>query len=101
MFYICLQKLRTHWAGIKEHVASFDEIDMSTTRLRLRLPDEPVPETPQLNILERSEVRQLIEPNSVNSFPDTEYILYLSCLQLLKTLWLTLSLIRQFCSRRL
>ena len=56
LFCIIPQKLRTHWAGIKEHVASFDELDMSTTRLRLRLPDEPVPDTPQLNVLERSEV---------------------------------------------
>ncbi|XP_045197702.2 E3 ubiquitin-protein ligase SHPRH-like isoform X2 [Mercenaria mercenaria] len=52
------KKLRAHWAGIKEHVASFDELDMSTTRLRLRLPDEPVPETPQLNILEKTELSQ-------------------------------------------
>ena len=48
--------MRTHWAGIKEHVGAYDEVDMSTTRLRLRLPDEEVPDTPQLNILEKSEV---------------------------------------------
>lgn len=48
--------MRAYWAGMKEHVATFDELDMSTTRLRLRLPDEPVPETPQLNILDQSEV---------------------------------------------
>ncbi|KAL4232699.1 hypothetical protein ACF0H5_007387 [Mactra antiquata] len=52
------KKLRSHWAGIKEYVASFDELDMSITRLRLRLPDEPVPETPQMNILERTELSQ-------------------------------------------
>ena len=48
--------MRTHWAGIKEHVGSFDEVDMCTTRLRLRLPEEPTPETPQPNILEPAEV---------------------------------------------
>jgi len=45
-----------YWAGKKEHIGSFDELDMSTTRLRLRLPDEPVPEIPQPNILDISEV---------------------------------------------
>lgn len=48
--------MRAYWAGKKEHVASFDELDMSTTRLRLRLPDEPVPETPQPNVLDKMEV---------------------------------------------
>ncbi|KAH3735745.1 E3 ubiquitin-protein ligase SHPRH-like [Dreissena polymorpha] len=52
------KKLRAHWAGIKEHVATFDELDMSTTRLRLRLPDEPVPDTPQMNVLDHSELSQ-------------------------------------------
>ena len=53
---LLFQKLRTHWAGIKEHVSSFDELDMATTRLRVRLPDEPKPDTPQMNVLEPSEV---------------------------------------------
>ena len=42
--------------ALKENVATYDELDMATTRLRLRLPDEPVPETLQPNILEPMEV---------------------------------------------
>lgn len=60
IYTVIVQKLRANWAGKKEHVATFDELDMSTTRLRLRLPDEPEPETPQLNVLDRSEVRKLL-----------------------------------------
>ena len=53
------------WAGKKEHVATFDELDMCTTRLRLRLPDEPVPEVPIPNILEPTEVRLGLVVNTV------------------------------------
>ncbi|XP_052811504.1 E3 ubiquitin-protein ligase SHPRH-like isoform X2 [Mya arenaria] len=52
------KKLRANWAGKKEHVATFDELDMCTTRLRLRLPDEPEPEIPQPNVLDRTELAQ-------------------------------------------
>ena len=51
-----LQLLRVLWIESKAHVSSFDELGMATTRLRLRLPDEPKPDLTQLNILEPSEV---------------------------------------------
>lgn len=39
-----------------EQFQAMDELDMATTRLRLRLPDEDTPDTTQLNIIEPSEV---------------------------------------------
>ncbi|XP_061176865.1 E3 ubiquitin-protein ligase SHPRH-like [Saccostrea echinata] len=50
--------LRVLWIECKAHVSSFDELSMATTRLRLRLPDEPKPDNNQLNILEPSELDQ-------------------------------------------
>lgn len=50
--------LRVLWIECKAHVSSFDELSMATTRLRLRLPDEPKPDNTQLNILEPSELDQ-------------------------------------------
>ncbi|XP_056016724.1 E3 ubiquitin-protein ligase SHPRH-like isoform X5 [Ostrea edulis] len=48
--------LRVLWIESKAHVSSFDELSMATTRLRLRLPDEPKPDNTQLNILEPNEL---------------------------------------------
>ncbi|XP_062583569.1 E3 ubiquitin-protein ligase SHPRH-like [Saccostrea cucullata] len=50
--------LRVLWIECKAHVSSFDELSMATTRLRLRLPDEPKPDNNQLNILEPAELDQ-------------------------------------------
>ncbi|KAK3097964.1 hypothetical protein FSP39_014864, partial [Pinctada imbricata] len=47
---------RNLWIELKAHVASFDEISMATTRLRLRLPDEPKPDNTQMNIIEPCEL---------------------------------------------
>lgn len=46
--------------ALKENVATYDELDMATTRLRLRLPEEPVPEVPQPNVLEPMEVHTIV-----------------------------------------
>ena len=66
-FLFTFQKMRTYWAGIKEHVSSFDELDMATTRLRVRLPDEPKPDTPQMNILEPSEVDSSFKTTNITN----------------------------------
>lgn len=42
--------------ALREEVSAVDELDMATTRLRVRLPDEPRPEIPQPNVLESTEV---------------------------------------------
>ena len=42
--------------ALKENVQAFDELDMATTRIRLRLPDEPQTDPPQSNIIEPAEV---------------------------------------------
>ena len=39
-------------------VGAVDELDMATTRIRIRLPDEPISEVPQPNILEKCEIAQ-------------------------------------------
>ena len=48
--------MRKMWMALKEHVGAYDELDMATLRLRLRMPDEPVPDIPQPNIIEPAEV---------------------------------------------
>ena len=50
------QVVRTLWIELRAQVSAHDELDMATTRLRLRMPDEPVPDPPQPNILEPAEV---------------------------------------------
>ncbi|CAH1800276.1 unnamed protein product [Owenia fusiformis] len=50
--------LRAVWMVLREQVAAIDELSMATTRLRLRLPDEPVPDPPQPNIIEPAEFEQ-------------------------------------------
>ena len=53
---VLLQCIRTLWIELKAEVSSMDELDMATTRLRVRLPDEPRADPPQANIIERNEV---------------------------------------------
>ncbi|KAL3881583.1 hypothetical protein ACJMK2_028004 [Sinanodonta woodiana] len=48
--------LRFMWLALREQISAIDELDMATTRLRLRLSDEPKLDTPQLHVLEVSEV---------------------------------------------
>ncbi|KAJ8314477.1 hypothetical protein KUTeg_006627 [Tegillarca granosa] len=48
--------LRNVWMYLREEVSAVDELDMAKTRLRVRLPEEPIPEEKQRNILEPSEV---------------------------------------------
>lgn len=57
---VYLQVVRTVWIELKAQVSAHDELDMATTRLRLRLPDEPVPDPPQPHILEPAEVTNLL-----------------------------------------
>ncbi|XP_052087534.1 E3 ubiquitin-protein ligase SHPRH-like [Mytilus californianus] len=44
--------LRAVWMSLREQVSSVDELEMATTRLRLRLPDEAEPTTAQMHIIE-------------------------------------------------
>ncbi|KAI0211430.1 E3 ubiquitin-protein ligase SHPRH [Lamellibrachia satsuma] len=44
--------LRTVWKVLREQVSAMDELSMATTRIRLRLEDEPLANPPQKNILE-------------------------------------------------
>ena len=53
------QALRQVWMALRENVSAYDELDMATMRLRLRLPDEPHTEVPQPNVLEPAEVRRM------------------------------------------
>ncbi|KAJ8314753.1 hypothetical protein KUTeg_006903 [Tegillarca granosa] len=48
--------LRNVWMYLREEVSAVDELDMAKTRLRVRLPEEPIPEEKQRNILEPIEV---------------------------------------------
>lgn len=48
--------MRAVWMLLKEQVQAVDELDMATTRIRCRLPEEPVPDPPQPNIIEPTEV---------------------------------------------
>ncbi|XP_046577408.1 E3 ubiquitin-protein ligase SHPRH-like [Haliotis rubra] len=48
--------LRAVWLAAREQVSAVDELDMATTRLRVRLQDEPQPELPQPNIIEKGQV---------------------------------------------
>lgn len=43
--------------SLREQVSSVDELEMATTRLRLRFPDEAEPTTAQMNIIEPVAVR--------------------------------------------
>ncbi|XP_033741490.1 E3 ubiquitin-protein ligase SHPRH-like [Pecten maximus] len=52
------KNLRSVWMSKHEQFQALDELDMATTRLRLRLPDEDVPNTTQLNVLEPAELEQ-------------------------------------------
>jgi len=45
--------------ALREQVSAVDELSMATTRIRLRLEDEPRPDPPQMNILEPHEVEQI------------------------------------------
>ncbi|XP_071112627.1 E3 ubiquitin-protein ligase SHPRH-like isoform X1 [Haliotis cracherodii] len=48
--------LRAVWLAAREQVSAVDELDMATTRLRVRLQDEPQSEIPQPNVIERGQV---------------------------------------------
>jgi hypothetical protein len=52
--------------SLREQVSSGDELEMATTRLRLRFPDEPEPTTSQFNIIEPGTV-------SINMFGDSQH----------------------------
>ena len=43
--------------ALKEQIQSVDEINMATTRLRLRFVDEPLTDPPQQNVIDESSVR--------------------------------------------
>ena len=58
---IVFQCVRTLWIELRAQVSSLDELDMATTRLRLRLPDEPRSDPPVANILERGEVLRIAQ----------------------------------------
>ncbi|KAK3576517.1 hypothetical protein CHS0354_034193 [Potamilus streckersoni] len=48
--------LRFIWLALREQISAIDEMDMAITRLRICLPEEPELDTPQLHILEESQV---------------------------------------------
>ncbi|XP_076076399.1 E3 ubiquitin-protein ligase SHPRH-like isoform X3 [Mytilus galloprovincialis] len=50
--------LRAVWMSLREQVSSVDELEMATTRLRLRFPDEAEPTTAQMNIIEPVTIEQ-------------------------------------------
>ncbi|XP_069131636.1 E3 ubiquitin-protein ligase SHPRH-like isoform X2 [Argopecten irradians] len=52
------KNLRSVWISKHEQFQALDELEMATTRLRLRLPDEDVPNTTQLNVLEPADLEQ-------------------------------------------
>ncbi|XP_060077806.1 E3 ubiquitin-protein ligase SHPRH-like [Ylistrum balloti] len=52
------KNLRSVWMSKHEQFQALDELDMATTRLRLRLPDEDVPTATQLHVLEPAELEQ-------------------------------------------
>ncbi|CAH1233504.1 SHPRH [Branchiostoma lanceolatum] len=50
------KQLHVVWMALRDRIASIDELDMATTRLRLRLPQEERTDPPQPNIIEPGEV---------------------------------------------
>ncbi|XP_035685938.1 E3 ubiquitin-protein ligase SHPRH-like [Branchiostoma floridae] len=50
------KQLHVVWMALRDRVAAIDELDMTTTRLRLRLPEEERTDPPQPNIIEPGEV---------------------------------------------
>lgn len=50
--------LRQMWLALREQVSSLDELNMATTRMRIRLDNELPTDPPQRNIIERSELDQ-------------------------------------------
>ncbi|KAI8498455.1 hypothetical protein Bbelb_236570 [Branchiostoma belcheri] len=50
------KQLHVVWMALRDRVASIDELDMATTRLRLRLPEEERTDPPQPNIIEPGEI---------------------------------------------
>ncbi|OWF36325.1 E3 ubiquitin-protein ligase SHPRH [Mizuhopecten yessoensis] len=52
------KNLRSVWIAKHEQYQALDELDMATTRLRLRLPDEELPDTTQLHVLQPAELAQ-------------------------------------------
>eukprot|EP00058_Branchiostoma_floridae_P018800 XP_002604289.1 hypothetical protein BRAFLDRAFT_125252 [Branchiostoma floridae] len=50
------KQLHVVWMALRDRVAAIDELDMATTRLRLRLPEEERTDPPQPNIIEPGEV---------------------------------------------
>jgi len=59
VWFLC-QHLRAVWIALHEQVQAIDELDMATTRLRLRLPEEEVPDSFRMNIIEPAEVSKII-----------------------------------------
>ncbi|KAG1714827.1 E3 ubiquitin-protein ligase SHPRH [Nymphon striatum] len=57
--------LRSVWMNIMDHVSAIDELNMATTRMRLKYPDEPESNPPLKNVFDPSEVDyQLIKLKS-------------------------------------
>ena len=59
MQIIYLQVYRQLWFALRERVTALDELEMCTTRLRLRYPGEIVEES-QLHIIDPVEVRRSV-----------------------------------------
>ncbi|XP_013421638.1 E3 ubiquitin-protein ligase SHPRH [Lingula anatina] len=53
--------LRSIWLMLREQISAIDELNMATTRIRLRLPDEPKADPPLLHVIEPTEAQDALQ----------------------------------------